>query len=231
MLHHNIGVRIISIAIATVILLAGASLLFSGNAKAWDASVNVSPTEVTEGANVNFKIDITNSGSESMAITWVGIHFDWMDEDKYYVSQDVSDSSPYILASGNTASFNIMVPIPNGITTHTTHSVTIAIRAEDPGIIHEWGQPYGKEFTGSVFVQAASASTGNNGGTANNNNGNGDSDNSDAGMIGVAVIGILVIVIIVVLVVVLSKNKGNKPQKPNPQQAPPPPTYNNNERP
>jgi len=154
MSHQNIGVRILAIFLTTIVLFTGATVVLSNNAKAWDADVWVSPTRVTTGDVVNFKIKIENMGSHPMKITWIGIHFDWMDEGYYYASNDVSEDYPYILGSGEIVIFHINgVPIPNEITTNTHHSATLRIYAADPGIISEWGYPYYNDYSGSVFVE------------------------------------------------------------------------------
>ena len=205
MLKQNIGGRVFSIAIVTIVLLAGATVFLSGNAKAWDAQVSVSPTQVHAGSDVNFEIQITNIGSEAMEITDVWIHFDWMEKDTYYYSHEVSDDNPYILGSGDTATFSISVPIPEGITTHTDHTFDIVIYAADPGFISEWGDSYPQTYSGSVFVEAPSSSG--SGSSSGNVNG------ADA-LIGALVIIAIVALIIVAIVAISSKSKRNRYQQP-----------------
>ncbi len=154
MLKQNIGVKILAIFITTIILFTGATMFLSGNVKAWDANVAVGPSTVTSGDTVDFEVRITNTGSKSMEITYVGIHFDWMPQGYYHGSGDVSDSNPYVLGSGDSTIFYINgVPIPEGITTHTYHAAEVLIKAADPGIISEWGSPYSQTYSGSVFVE------------------------------------------------------------------------------
>ena len=128
-------------------------MIFSGTAHAWSAYVKWTSDTPKPGGYINFHINILNTGSSSMKIVWVGVHFDWMNENYYYYSNDVSDDKPYILKSGDSVSFNIYhIPIPQQITTNTYHALKIGIKAADPGLIFEWGIPYTKYVDSSIFV-------------------------------------------------------------------------------
>ncbi len=189
-----------------------------GTRRPWDASVDVGPSTVTSGDTVDFEVHVTNTGSESMEITYVGIHFDWMDQGYYYSSGDVSDDNPYVLGSGDSAIFYINgVPIPKGITTNTYHAAEVLITAADPGIINEWGSPYSNTYSGSVFVEESTSSGGSNGGGSS---GTTSSPESPDWLIPLAIFIVILIVIIAVIALVMTSKKKNHP--PPYQPVPPP---------
>ena len=189
-------------AILLIGMLLGSSFLATENTRGWDASsLTLSPKSVTEGDTVTFSVTVPNTGSDSMKITYVFINFDWLPSDKGYSSHDV----PQILASGASYKFTFVVPIPNGITTHTSHSVIIRIDAEDPGIIEDWSAPTTKEYTaGSVFVETPPPPSTN---TPSDGGSSGDSGSSDNGSPGFTAVSAVGVVGIISLVAIMRKKK------------------------
>ena len=182
-------------AVLLAVMLLGSSFLATENARAWDASVSVGPTSVTEGDTVTFSVTVQNTGSDSMKITYVWINFDWLPEDQGYESSDV----PQILASGASYTFTVTVPIPNGITTHTSHATITKIHAEDPGLIDEWSYETSEEYAGSVFVETPPPPL------SNTPSDGGSSDNGSPGFTAITAIGA---VGIISLVAIMRKKRG-----------------------
>ena len=187
-------------AVLLVGMLLGSSFLATENVRAWTAEVSAGPTSVTEGDVVEISITVKNTGSDSMKVTWVGIHFDWQSEDQEYGCNDV----PQILASGATYTFKISgVPIPEGITTHTYHSSTIRIRAADPGLIAEWGDQSEGEYQFSLMVETAPPPTT----TSPSDGSTSDSSSSDNNSPGFSAISAIGAIGLISLIAVMRKRK------------------------
>ncbi len=182
-------------AILLIGMLLGSSFLATENVRAWDATASLGPTSVTEGGVETFRITIQNTGSDSMKVTWVGIHFDWQSEDQEYGCDDV----PQILASGASYTFLISgIPIPEGITTHTYHSTTLRVRAADPGFISEWGDQSEGEYQFSTMVETAPppSTTPSDGSSSDDS---GSSDNGSPGFTAVSSVGVIGIISLVAI--------------------------------
>ena len=107
-------------------LLLSSIMIFSGSANAWSVYVTWSPTKVHTGETVTFHMTVRNTGDKEMKITKIGVRFDWMPSDSYYM---VSGNFPIFLKPGETYSYQISIPIPDNILTHTSHEMDIRIEA------------------------------------------------------------------------------------------------------
>jgi len=82
-----------------------------------------------QGDYVTVDIIITNNDDNQCRIYWLGIHFDWMEEDIYVISDDVSEENPETIASGDTETFDITFEIPSNVLTGT-HTYDILFQYE-----------------------------------------------------------------------------------------------------
>jgi len=64
-----------------------------------------SSKSIRQDANGNVDIEINNGGGNQIRITWVGIHFSWMDSNLYY--REDLETNPTYLASGQKTTINV----------------------------------------------------------------------------------------------------------------------------
>ena len=182
--------KIINLILVAVVVAATLTA-FTGDVRAWDASVQLSPSKVTEGEKVVFHVIVQNTGSQSMKVTKVEIHFDWMEENYYYRSENV----PAVIASGEEHTFSISVPIPKGIPTETHHPFQIRVEASDPGVLSEWGDPYSEQFDSSIYVNEYVPPPD----TGNNDNGGDNSGGGSSPSIGLPAVLIAVLLVVAIM--------------------------------
>ena len=133
---------ILSILLFSVILL-------SEGVSAWDASVSYSTEgKIAPGGDVTFIITVKNTGLYRMKVTYVGIHFDWMDSGQF---AECNSNLPQIIESGKSYQFKISVHIPQEVSLGK-HDMVIRIKASSPAVV-AWGPEYSRDFSFQINVE------------------------------------------------------------------------------
>jgi len=176
------------------ILVAG-----SGNVSAWQADVSFHhPSTTYEDTTHTFSVDIENTGPDSMRLSSVGLHFDWVAENYYYFASGL----PLTLGSGVTRTFSFEVHVPQGITTNAIHIATVRVEAADPGLFGGWGTPTSDTVDFQFLVSPQpTGGVGGSGGLA-------------LGIIALAVVVAIAIVVAVVVVLIRKKPLPATPVNP-----------------
>lgn len=106
------------LAIVSMFMIVAVSWMPSASAEGnFDVRKMFSSNPAEQGDIVTVTVDITNNDSNQAKITWLGIHFDWQEENIYTVSSDVSEEEPKPIASGETKSFTINFEVPSNVQT------------------------------------------------------------------------------------------------------------------
>lgn len=95
---------------------------------------SVSPSWSTplyyQGDSVSLKLILSSKSSEVLTVYYIGVHFDWMEEDSFY-GRDLSED-PVTVASSKVHVFDPMaITIPSDVSVGT-HNYTIGIQITDP---------------------------------------------------------------------------------------------------
>ena len=133
---------ILSILLFSVILL-------SGGVSAWDASVSYSTDgKIAPGGDVTFIITVKNTGLYRMKVTYVGIHFDWMNSGQF---AECNSNLPQIIESGKSYQFKVSVHIPQEVSLGK-HTMVIRIKASSPAVV-AWGPESSRDFPFQITVE------------------------------------------------------------------------------
>jgi hypothetical protein len=148
-------------------------MLDTPQASAWVADVSIDDLIATTSVNtvyVNrsmvienaFGIVVENTGSQSMKITWMGIHFDWqtpLDSNMGGVWPGMFIGEEIVL-SGATYRYDwVIFDVPMD-TSLGYHTATVGIEAADPAAGSSWGAPthFYLNLTVYVIIEPASYS-------------------------------------------------------------------------
>ncbi len=124
--------------------------LSSTNVRAWSASVSRRPQSASRGETFTQSITIENTGSDSMKVDEIVIHFGWMSSGYGYTLP----GTPEVIGSGNEATFTTSVTVPTDIYEGTSYDVETKITAYDPGFWGEWAiSPDTKTYTGTIYIE------------------------------------------------------------------------------
>ena len=124
-------------------------ILLSGGVSAWDASVSYSTDgKIAPGGDVTFIITVKNTGLYRMKVTYVGIHFDWMDSGQF---AECNSNLPQIIESGKSYQFKVSVHIPQEVSLGK-HDMVIRIKALSPAVV-AWGPDYSRDFSFQINVE------------------------------------------------------------------------------
>ena len=141
------------IAIVLMGMLLGSSFVTTEEVRAWDATVSVNPTSITEGEKAMFTVTVQNTGDRYMKITQIWIHFDWEAEGRGHNLPNV----PQGLEGGESYESTIVVPIPEGISSNTYHEITIKVYAIQYNSLTGVNYPTSNIYTTHVFVESSSS--------------------------------------------------------------------------
>jgi len=157
--HVYSGILIVSMLILSMLLVIP-------EANAWHADISIDDLIPATSVNTvyvnnsttltnNFAILVHNIGSQSMKITWLGLHFDW---------DPLLDSSmggrwwgtwidhEEIVASGTTYQDDwVLFDVPREVSTGY-HTATVGIEVADPAAGGDWGTSSRSYFDFSVYV-------------------------------------------------------------------------------
>jgi len=226
-LSGEIQLKSLTIAlIVSVIIAAFLSMGFVAALNQNEASVHTffSTTTLQPGQPVTINVFFTSNTSDSLQITRIGLHFDWMAADGFY-GYDLS-STPVTVTSQGTYMFNqISVMVPTNVTLGE-HSYYVGIDGTQgtASTTFSWNSP-------SLAVMVA----GNNGQTTGPTvttgptGGGNQGGQPDLQLYG-AVIAVVVIVVLLIIVLLLRRRKpkpqsakeqvASQPETPEPEQKP-----------
>jgi hypothetical protein len=115
------------------------------NADEWSSNIAWSDSTYYQGDNGNAVVTFKSDCPDQLKITYVGLHFDWMNTNEYY-RIDLS-SNPVYLASGERNTFStISFNVPSGVSVGS-HRVTLLIEGQQDGL---WW--YDISVTGSEYI-------------------------------------------------------------------------------
>ncbi len=249
---------IILISIVLFISIISVNVSAAGD---FDVTRSFDSNPAEQGEIVTVTLDITNNNADQCRIYWLGIHFDWMEDNIYIVCSDVSEEEPESIATGDTESFSINFEVPSNVQTGG-HVYDIQFQYElHDGIFGGWNDYTWQSSTQTDFNvderdrdgdgYADSVDTFPDDPTEwRDSDGDGVGDNSDdnsdhggssdspaiSGLVLLPIIFVVVIVVVVILVVVLSsRKKRSYKEQPSPQQQPyrepPRPQYDGSQQP
>jgi flagellar basal body-associated protein FliL len=117
---------ILAIAACSIIVCA----MFGGVVSALSqdeatASVYLTPQAPAQGGSVSATIFFVNNSPDTVTISYIGLHFDWMDADSF-VGRDLS-AAPVTVPSGGSYTFDPMLIIIQASASVGTHSYFIGI--------------------------------------------------------------------------------------------------------
>ncbi|MFW6142528.1 MAG: fibronectin type III domain-containing protein [Candidatus Saliniplasma sp.] len=124
--------------------------LSSTNVSAWSADVHRSPQSASRGETFTQSITIENTGSDSMKVDEISIHFGWMSSGEEYTLS----GTPEVVGSSDEATFTTTVNVPTDIYEGCDYDVKTEITAYDPGFWGEWAlSPDTKTYTGEIYIK------------------------------------------------------------------------------
>jgi hypothetical protein len=228
-------IQLKSIRISLIVTLIVAAFLCMGFVAALnqdEASVHNSffPSTITPGQSVTATIFFTSNTTDTLQITRIGFHFDWMNPVDY-VGADLT-SSPVTIAGSSTQSIGqLNIPIPANVTLGV-HTYTIVIDGTQGAASTDfsWTSP-------SLSVAAIGSNSQTAGPTvtsAPTKGGGQSSGQPDLQLYG-AMAAVVVIVVLLVIVLLLRRRKPKPeqpvPSKTEPQQETPPPEQKPEQKP
>ena len=226
-LSGEIQLKSLTIAlIVSVIVAAFLSMGFVAALNQNEASVHTffSTTTLQPGQPVTINVFFTSNTSDSLQITRIGLHFDWMAADGFY-GYDLS-SSPVTVASHGTYMFNqISVMVPTNVTLGE-HSYYVGIDGTQgtSATTFSWNSP-----SLTVVVAGSNGQTTGPTVTTGPTGGGNQGGQPDLQLYG-AVIAVVVIVVLLMIVLLLRRRKPkpqpakeqvvSQPETPEPEQKP-----------
>jgi len=222
-------IQLKSLRIALIVSVIVAAFLFMGVVVALnqdEASVRTyfSTTTLQPGHTVSINVAITSNSSDSLQITRIGLHFDWMDTNVFY-TDDLS-SAPVTIASGGTHMFNQMsIVIPTTVTLGE-HSYYVGLDGTQgtSSTVFSWDSP-----SSAVVVAGSNGQTAGPTATTAPTDGGNQGGQPDLQLYG-AVGAVIVIVVLLVVALLLRRRKpkpqpakeqvASQPETPEPEQKP-----------
>ena len=95
-----------------------------------EVSASWSSKKVEQDTNGRVTLSMENVGEDQLRLTFIGVHFDWMEDNIYWFDQDVSEEEPHYLASGQTYSSRLVFEVPSNVLTGS-HGYTFYIAYEE----------------------------------------------------------------------------------------------------
>ena len=206
-----------SLKIALIISVIFAAFLCTGFVVALnqdEASVHAffSTTTLQPGQPVTINVFFNSNSSDSLKLTRIGLHFDWMTADGFY-GFDLS-STPVTVASGGTYMFNqITIVVPTNVTLGE-HSYYVGIDGTQgtSSTAFSWNSP-----TSAIVVAGSNGQTTGPTATTAPTNGGSQSGQPDLQLYGA--IGAVVVIVVLLIIVLLLRNRKPKPQQAKEQVA------------
>ena len=214
------------VLIVSVIVAAFLCMGFVAALNQNEASVHTffSTTTLTPGQPMTINVFFTSNSSDSLQITRIGLHFDWMAADGFY-GYDLS-SAPVTVASHGTYMFNqISIIVPTNVTLGE-HSYYVGIDGTQgtSSTTFSWNSP-----SLAVVVAGSNGQTTGPTVTTGPTGGGNQGGQPDLQLYG-AVIAVVVIVVLLMIVLLLRRRKpkpqpakeqaANQPETPEPEQKP-----------
>jgi hypothetical protein len=219
-LSGEIQLKSLKIAlIASIIIAAFLCMGFVAALNQDEASVRAffSTTTLQPGQPVIITVSFTNNSSDSLKISRIGLHFDWMATNVFYTN-DLS-SAPVTIASDDTYMFNQMtIIVPTNVTLGEHHYyVALDGTQGTSSTVFSWDSPLS-----TVVVAGSSGQT--IGPTATTAPTNGGSQGRQPDLQLYGAVGAVVVIVVLLAIVLLLRRRKPKPQPAKEQVASQPET-------